>query len=153
MHLFEVDSSLEPWINKFRDQGYNVVLDDSIEQATWEIENGNPVILLHPLELSAAIKNLSKDELKTFLYDPFLGVLVHEQEEALLALEISKAGITKEMRIKYPKFNFDRPSVQRCVVGSFDSIGGLAHDILISNNPTAYYNYIITVGKKIGWGN
>ena len=145
---------------------YNIKSGASEE--IWELDNtGKPVVLLptHAYELTFSTEKAAYK----YFYDPFFGVVHHEFMEAEVAKLLLKRDLKKIKKL-YPtldpgvfkslQFKKLPTMTEEEIIKEFggkpvsadamDSAGGLAHDIIISNNPTAYRNYTEKFYKPVG---
>jgi hypothetical protein len=147
---------------------YRIAFDAEADQASWYLDaNLSPVVVLSPVETERAFERLSQRELLKYFFDPFYGLLSHEHSEAGVALALL-SGDTTVLNM-YPKHklgkrdkqnledwkNLSVSDVRNIVVnkrswGRHENAAGLAHELIISDNPTAYYKYLDSIHNKLG---
>jgi hypothetical protein len=151
------------------DKPEDVHFDDKVDQPNWTIDEKGKVKVLYPKkEWDGAKANLSKEDYEKYLNDPFFGVLPHERNEARLSLLIlaHKFDVVKK---EFPNFKMDK-STLRVIQRMFpepvskdhllavdekereallNSAGGIAHELLVSKDTKAYYDWIDYTEDKI----
>ena len=168
MKLYEVydGESIAKKIDELIDSKYHKkyrIENRGTAGSSWMFDsNLEPYLLLDIDELSKVIKKFTDKELDVYLNDPFVGLFPHEINEA----EVTKMllmGRVGEVLQKYPKYKLT-PHYKKLLndltpVNSleqfkntdtfdfkYEPIAGLAHEIIISDNPKEYYKYTIGAG-------
>jgi hypothetical protein len=126
---------------------------------TWAINSQlTPYVIVSPDTIKIIMQS-SPDEREKMLFDSFYGLFPHEYDEAEVTIALCRGKVDQVLK-KYPKYKIHPRFYERLkdvylndneIYLSFNEnpsihdnhwIGGEAHEIIISDNPSSYYKFI-----------